>query len=120
MNGAGARSGPCTTLCHQTLFRYLDKQPLADTLAELQAQIDAFDHIYNTERPHQGLPERVTPTTAWKATEKAEALCPKPEEPFFVRDGHRKRFRPAPAPTDLPAGSSTAAGPSAAARLRST
>jgi len=23
---------------HQTLFRYLDKQPLADTLAELQAQ----------------------------------------------------------------------------------
>ncbi len=41
---------------HQTLFRYLDKQPLADTLAELQAQVDAFDHIYNTQRPHQGLP----------------------------------------------------------------
>ena len=36
---------------HQTLFRYLDKQPLADTLAELQAQVDAFDHIYNTQRP---------------------------------------------------------------------
>jgi transposase InsO family protein len=36
---------------HQTLFRYLDKQPLADTLAELQTQVDAFDHIYNTERP---------------------------------------------------------------------
>ena len=46
---------------HQTLFRYLDKQPLADTLAELQAQVDAFDHIYNTERPHQGLPGRITP-----------------------------------------------------------
>ena len=46
---------------HQTLFRYLDKQPLADTLDELQAQVDAFDHIYNTERPHQGLPGRVTP-----------------------------------------------------------
>ena len=43
---------------HQTLFRYLDKQPLADTLAELQAQVDAFDHIYNTQRPHQGLPGR--------------------------------------------------------------
>jgi transposase InsO family protein len=28
---------------HQTLFRYLDKQPLADTLAEPQAQVDAFD-----------------------------------------------------------------------------
>ena len=88
---------------HQTLFRYLDKQPLADTLAELQAQIDAFDHIYNTERPHQGLPGRVTPTTAWKATEKAEAPRPKPEVPFFVETA-RKRFRPAPVPTNLPAG----------------
>lgn len=27
---------------HQTLFRYLDKQPLADNVAELQAQVDAF------------------------------------------------------------------------------
>src|SRR5262245_38412539 len=36
---------------HQTLFRYLDKQPLADSLAGLQAQVDAFDLIYNTERP---------------------------------------------------------------------
>ena len=51
---------------HQTLFRYLDKQPLAESLAQLQAQVDAFDHIYNTERPHQGLPGRVTPRTAWK------------------------------------------------------
>lgn len=41
---------------HQTLFRYLDKQPLADTLAELQAQVDAFDHIYNTQRPTKGCP----------------------------------------------------------------
>jgi putative transposase len=46
---------------HQTLFRYLDKQPLAETLDELQAQVDAFDHIYNTQRPHQGLPGRLTP-----------------------------------------------------------
>ena len=29
---------------HQTLFRYLDKQPLAESLAQLQAQVDAFDH----------------------------------------------------------------------------
>jgi putative transposase len=33
---------------HQTWFRYLDKQPIAESLAELQAQVDAFDHIYNT------------------------------------------------------------------------
>jgi putative transposase len=64
---------------HQTLFRYLDKQPLADTLAELEAQVDAFDHIYNTEHPHQGLPGRITPLTAWVATPNAEAARPKPE-----------------------------------------
>ena len=88
---------------HQTLFRYLDKQPLADTLAELQAQVDAFDHLYNTERPHQGLPGRVTPATAWQATAKAEPPRPKPEKPFYVQAA-AKRFQPAPPPTDLPAG----------------
>jgi len=88
---------------HQTLFRYLDKQPLTDTLAELQTQIDAFDHIYNTQRPHQGLPGRVTPHTAWEATQKAEAPRPKPEQPFMVQAATR-RLRPAPAPEDLPTG----------------
>jgi putative transposase len=88
---------------HQTLFRYLDKQPLADTLAELQAQVDAFDHIYNTERPHQGLPGRVTPLTAWEATEKAEPPRPQSENPFYVQAA-AKRFQPAPPPTALPAG----------------
>ncbi len=90
---------------HQTLFRYLDKQPLAETLEQLQAHIDAFDHIYNTERPHQGLPGRVTPLTAWEATQKAEAPRPKPDPPFFVQTA-AKRFRPVPVPEDLPAGTS--------------
>jgi putative transposase len=84
---------------HQTLFRYLDKQPLADTLAELQAQVDAFDHIYNTERPHQGLPGRVTPRTAWEATPVAEA--PRPTRELFLRPTVRHP-RPAPLPADLP------------------
>ncbi|MGQ0632007.1 MAG: integrase core domain-containing protein [Sporichthyaceae bacterium] len=86
---------------HQTLFRYLDKQPLAETLADLQNQVDAFDRIYNTERPHQGLPGRVTPQTAWEATDKAEA--PRPKQPLFVQPV-AKRARPAPAPSDLPVG----------------
>lgn len=86
---------------HQTLFRYLDKQPLADSLAELQAQVDAFDHLYNTERPHQGLPGRITPQQAWHATPKAEAPRPKPDPPFLVRPALPRR---APAPKDLPAG----------------
>jgi putative transposase len=64
---------------HQTLFRYLDKQPLADSLTILQAQVDAFDDIYNTERPHQGLPGRITPLAAWQATPKAEPPRPKPD-----------------------------------------
>jgi putative transposase len=86
---------------HQTLFRYLDKQPLTDTLVELQAQVDAFDRIYNTERPHQGLPGRVTPLTAWEATPKAEAPRPKLVRPLFERPARRPR--PAPrVPLDLP------------------
>ncbi len=53
---------------HQTLFRYLDKQPLAETLEQLQEQVDQFDEIYNTQRPHQALPGRITPQQAWEAT----------------------------------------------------
>lgn len=76
---------------HQTLFRYLDKQPLADSLEQLQSQVDAFDLIYNTERPHQGLPGRVTPLTAWLATPKADPPRPKPDRP-------RSRTLPAESP----------------------
>lgn len=90
---------------HQTLFRYLDKQPLAESLAELQAQVDAFDHIYNTERPHQGLPGRVTPLTAWEATAKAEPPRPKEDQKsWFERPARSRPRRPQPLPADLPAG----------------
>lgn len=57
---------------HQTLFRWLKKQPPARTLHELQALVDEFDRIYNTERPHQGLPGRMTPAQAWAATPVAD------------------------------------------------
>lgn len=53
---------------HQTLFRYLHAQPLAENISELQDQVDAFDLISNTQRPHQGLPGRITPAAAWAAT----------------------------------------------------
>ncbi len=85
---------------HSTLFRWLDKQPLASTLEELQAQVDEFDHIYNTERPHQGLPGRVTPLTAYLATTKAEPPRPAPTRPTALLVRHS----PSQAPTDLPAG----------------
>ena len=80
---------------HQTLFRYLDKQQLASTLRELQAQVDEFDRIYNTERPHQGLPGRITPLMAWEATPIADAPRPKPDRP-------RPRHAPARAPRPRP------------------
>jgi putative transposase len=74
---------------HQTLFRWLDKQPLAASLEELQEQVDAFDQIYNTERPHQGLPGRVTPAQAWEATPKAEAPRPAARNALLLPDGVR-------------------------------
>ncbi|KKE98170.1 integrase [Mycolicibacterium obuense] len=87
---------------HQTLFRYLDKQPLATTLAELQAQIDDFDTVYNTERPHQGLPGRLTPQAVWEATPKADAPHPPPNPPLSIPVLAR-RIQPPP-PEDLPFG----------------
>jgi putative transposase len=90
---------------HQTLLRYLDKQPLAGTLDQLQAQVDTFDGIYNTQRPHQGFPGRVTPQIAWNATDKAEAPRPRPAQ---ARPVHNRRHTPpganTPAPADLPPG----------------
>jgi transposase InsO family protein len=75
---------------HQTLFRYLDKQPIADTIEQLQGYVDDFDLIYNTQRPHQGLPGRTTPQQAWDATAKTEPPRPAP--------------RQAPLPLPLPTG----------------
>jgi transposase InsO family protein len=86
---------------HQTLFRYLDKQPLAQSLPELQTQVDAFDHIYNTERPHQALPGRITPQAAWHATAKADPPRPTPDRPIFQPPAPVIRPRPK-LPEDLP------------------
>jgi transposase InsO family protein len=55
---------------HQTLKRYLAKQPPAQTLSELQAQLDAFRHYYNHIRPHRALGRR-TPLQAYSARAKA-------------------------------------------------
>lgn len=63
---------------HQTLFKWLGKRPLVDTIAELQAQVDRFDVLYNTTRPHQSLPGRITPQRAWDATPVAEPPRPAP------------------------------------------
>jgi putative transposase len=71
---------------HQTLFRYLNRQPAAATLEQLQAQVDTFDHAYNTERAHQALPAGMTPQLAWDATPKAPAPEPPAAADLLVRD----------------------------------
>ena len=55
---------------HQTLKRYLARQTPAQTLAELQRQLDAFRHYYNHIRPHRALSGR-TPLQAYSARVKA-------------------------------------------------
>jgi transposase InsO family protein len=55
---------------HQTLKRWLRKQQPARTLAALQAQLDTFARIYNTERPHRSLGREQTPATVWAAAPK--------------------------------------------------
>jgi transposase InsO family protein len=54
---------------HQTLKRFLARQPAAETVDELQLQLDCFRHLYNHERPHRSL-ERRPPAEVW-------ALAPK-------------------------------------------
>jgi len=78
---------------HQSLFRYLDKQPIAANLRELQAQIDRFDHIYNTECGHQALPGRITPSQAREATSKATPPRPRP-----IKRKPNEPLPPAPSP----------------------
>jgi transposase InsO family protein len=74
---------------HQTLFRWLDKQPFAESLEELQKQVDRFDWIYNNERPHQSLPGRITPAQAWAATPIAEPPRPIARPAATLPDGIR-------------------------------
>ena len=102
---------------HQTLFRWLDKQPLAATISELQEQVDRFDVIYNTERPHQGLPGRITPQQAWEATTVAQAPRPKPELVITVPE---QAAPDTPGPTAASQGPARAHEPTPSAGVRIT
>jgi transposase InsO family protein len=55
---------------HQTLKRWLAKQPPPATLAELQAHLDRFCDYYNVTRPHRALGRR-TPLDAYRSRPKA-------------------------------------------------
>jgi transposase InsO family protein len=70
---------------HQTLKKWLAKQPPASTLPELQAQLDRFRVSYNEHRPHRALGRR-TPTAAYTARPKATPTGVTPSHERVRRD----------------------------------
>lgn len=69
---------------HQTLKGYLAQRPPAETIKELQAQIDAFVAYYNEVRPHRAR-GRTTPKAAFDARDKARPAGPSIDLPKGAR-----------------------------------
>ena len=55
---------------HQTVKKWLDRQPRPATVNQLQALLDYFRDYYNNQRPHRALNRR-TPDQAYQARPKA-------------------------------------------------
>jgi transposase InsO family protein len=55
---------------HQTLKRWLARQPRAASVGELGMQLDVFRHLYNHQRPHRSLGRRF-PAHVWAAAPKS-------------------------------------------------
>ena len=71
---------------HQTLKRFLAKQPAPASLADLQRQLDAFRDYYNHHRPHRSL-DRQTPAAVFNSRLKARpAERPAPLDHRVRRD----------------------------------
>ncbi len=63
----------------QTLKNWLRAQPAQPaTLAQLQALLDAFTSLYNTQRPHRSLPHRATPAAAYQGRPNATPAAAPP------------------------------------------
>lgn len=67
----------------QTLKKWLRPRHLAATIAELQADLDEFCHLYNHERPHQGI-GRAVPIDRWTASLVARPANEALPHPSFV------------------------------------
>jgi len=68
----------------RTLKTWLRCQPLAATVEDLQDQLDRFSHVYNHERPHQGI-GRVTPASRWHGTARSQPANHPLDHPVFTR-----------------------------------
>jgi hypothetical protein len=60
---------------HQTLKRWLDRQPQARSIEELQVHVDRFVAYYNEIRPHRAVGRR-PPRAAFDARDKARPTGP--------------------------------------------
>lgn len=69
---------------HQTLKRWLAARPRPATIADLQALLDTFRLIYNTQRSHRAHPGTITPEQAYLARPKASPTGA-PAEHFRIR-----------------------------------
>lgn len=69
---------------HQTLKRFLAKQPRPESVAQLQLQLDACRAYYNQRRPHRALGGR-TPLVAFNARLRARPELPPAATHFRVR-----------------------------------
>jgi transposase InsO family protein len=69
---------------HQTLKKYLAKQPTPGSIALLQLQLDTFRTYYNQHRPHRALGGR-TPLVAFKARLRAKPAATAAAVHFRVR-----------------------------------
>jgi len=69
---------------HQTLKRFLAKQPRPESLAHLQLQLDVLRTYYNQRRPHRALGQR-TPLVAFNARLRARPELPPAATHFRVR-----------------------------------
>jgi transposase InsO family protein len=73
----------------QTLKKWLRKRRrLYATIEELQADLDEFTRIYNTQRPHQGIGRQI-PIERWRATPAAGPAS----EPLAHPDWSSKRLQ---------------------------
>jgi transposase InsO family protein len=74
---------------HQTLKRWLTRQPAASSPPALQTQLDRFVDYYNTQRPHRAR-GRITPSQAFSARIKAAPTAPAFTPPTHFRVRHDK------------------------------
>ena len=70
---------------HQTLKRWLAPRPRPATLPDMQALLDTFRSLYNTERAHRALRSRTTPAQAYTALPKAAPPGIAPTEHYRIR-----------------------------------